>query len=330
MPTTLRSTIPAHDAGRTLHEWLASRFRYLDAAGWNAQFTAGRITRNGAVANADERLAAGDRIAFTPPPPPPELPRPGRTLPVLFADDDLVVVDKAPHLVVQHEAAFLQFTFLHDLGERFPPSEGQPRLEPVHRLDRETSGVLVLARSPRGARGMQRQFEAHTIEKEYLAVASGTIAADTHELTGSIGRDAASTVPTRRTVVPDGTTGSRRAHTTLHVLQRLEGATLVALHPHTGRTHQLRVHLEQLGHPLVGDKLYGHDDARHWRYLEHLKRDGDPRWPEECAVARQLLHARRLTCAHPHTGAALSFEAPWPPDLAAFVQARGGTVPPAG
>lgn len=327
MASTLRQTIPPLDAGRTLHDWLVGRFRYLDAAGWHAQFAAGRITRNGAPASADDRLAAGDRIAFTPPPPPPDSPRPGRTIPVLFADEDLVVVDKAPHLVVQHEAAFQQFTFLHDLAERHPPCHGQPRLEPVHRLDRETSGVLVLARSLQGVRGMQRQFEAHSIEKEYLAVASGTIAADRHELTGAIGLAAASTVPTRRTVVPDGTPGARRAHTTLRVLQRLHGATLVALLPHTGRTHQLRVHLEQLGHPLVGDKLYGHDDARHWRYLAHLKRDGDPRWPEECAVARQLLHAARLTCAHPRTGARLSFEAPWPDDLAAFVKAHGGTVP---
>ncbi|MFO1032286.1 MAG: RluA family pseudouridine synthase [Planctomycetota bacterium] len=327
MATTLRQTIPPQDAGRTLHEWLVGRFRYLDAAGWLAQFAAGRITRNGALATAEARLAAGDQIAFTPAPPPPESPRPGRTIPVLYADLDLVVVDKAPHLVVQHEAAFLQFTFLNDLAERFPPGDGQPRLEPVHRLDRETSGVLVLARSPRAARGMQRQFEAHTIEKEYLAVASGTIAADLHELHGSIGPAAASTVPTRRAVVPDGTPGARRAHTTLRVLQHLQGATLVSLRPHTGRTHQLRVHLEQLGHPLVGDKLYGHDDARHWRYLDHLKRDGDPRWPEECAVGRQLLHALRLTCTHPRSGTPLTFAAPWPPDLAAFVRARGGTVP---
>lgn len=327
MTTTLRQTVPPLDAGRTLHEWLVGRFRYLDAVGWHAQFAAGRITRNGALATADDRLAAGDKITYTPPPPPPDLPRPGRTIPVLFADEDLVVVDKAPHLVVQHEAAFLQFTFLHDLAERFPPRQGQPRLEPVHRLDRETSGVLVLARSPLGARGMHRQFEAHAVGKEYLAVASGTIEADVHELRGSIGRATASTVPTRRTVVPDGTPGSRAAHTTLRVLQRLRGATLVALRPHTGRTHQLRVHLEQLGHPLVGDKLYGHDDARHWRYLEHLKRDGDPRWPEECAVARQLLHAARLTCAHPRSGAPLSFEAPWPEDLATFVHMHGGEVP---
>jgi len=213
MATTLRQTIPPLDAGRTLHDWLVGRFRYLDAAGWHAQFAAGRITRNGALASADDRLAAGDRIAFTPPPPPTDLPRPVRTIPVLFADGDLVVVDKAPHLVVQHEAAFLQFTFLHDLAERFPPGDGQPRLEPVHRLDRETSGVLVLARSPRGARGMQRQFEAHAIEKEYLAVASGTIEADRHELRGSIGLATTSTVPTRRAVVPDGTPGSRFAHT---------------------------------------------------------------------------------------------------------------------
>ncbi len=323
MPPTLQTKVRPGEAGQLLHAWLCTRFRYFDAAGWSAQLAAGRVELAGKPARGDERLAAGDRIAFVPAASEPG-PTPGQDVPVLFADDHLVVVDKPPHLVVQHEAAFPQFTFAPRLNERLPPTYGQPRLEPVHRLDRETSGVLVLARSPRGWRGMQRQFERHAIDKRYLAVVHGQVADDERELVAAIGLHPHSALPTRRAVVPDGTKGSKPARTSLRVRQRFADATLVELHPTTGRTHQLRVQLEHLGHAIVGDKLYGHDDARHLRYLAHLKADGDPRWPEECAVGRQLLHAWRLSCRHPCSGEPMEFTAPWPEDLAAFVQARGG------
>lgn len=325
MPPALQTTVRADEAGQLLHAWLCARFRYFDAAGWSAQLAAGRVQYGGVPARGDERLAIGDRIVFVPAASEPG-PTPGQDVPVLFADDDLVVVDKPPHLVVQHEAAFPQFTFAARLNERLPPTGGQPRLEPVHRLDRETSGVLVLARSPAGWRGMQRQFERHAVHKRYLAVVHGVVAVDEIELIGAIGLHPHSALPTRRAVVPDGTPGSKPARTTLRVRQRFADATLVDLQPTTGRTHQLRVQLEHLGHPIVGDKLYGHDDARHLRYLAHLKADGDPRWPEECAVGRQLLHAWTLACRHPRSGEPVTFTAPWPNDLAAFVGARGGAT----
>lgn len=325
MPPALQTTVRNAESGQSLHAWLCARFRYFDAAGWTAQLATGRVQLRGQVAHGDELLAAGDRIAFVPAASE-SGPAPGQDVPVLFADDDLVVVDKPPHLVVQHEAAFPQFTFVPRLNEHLPPTGGQPRLEPVHRLDRETSGVLVLARSPAGWRGMQRQFERHAVDKRYLAIVHGRVAADELELVGAIGMAPHSALPTRRAVVPDGTLGSKPARTRLWVRQRFADATLLELQPATGRTHQLRVQLEHLGHAIVGDKLYGHDDARHLRYLAHLKADGDPRWPEECAVGRQLLHAWQLACRHPRSGEPQTFTAPWPDDLAAFVRARCGHV----
>ena len=325
MSQPLTTRVPATAAGQPLLAWLAGRFRYHGTAGWRQQLESGRLQRNGVVARGDECLATGDRVTFTPAAPAAD--ESVTTVPVLHVDDDLLVVDKPPYTVVQQESAFPRHAFVAALAARFPPAADTTRLEPVHRLDRETSGVLVLARSRLAARAMQGQFEAHTVQKCYVAVVHGVVAADELVLDGAIGPARSSTVAARRAVVAAGTAGARTAHTELRVLERLRGATLVELRPHTGRTHQLRVHLEQLGHPLVGDKLYGHDDARHWRYLDHLKRDGDPRWPEECAVGRQLLHALRLTCTHPRSGTPLTFAAPWPPDLAAFVRARGGTVP---
>jgi 23S rRNA pseudouridine1911/1915/1917 synthase len=317
MTDALASRVELAFAGRTLLDWLVTRVRYFAADGWREQLAAGRVDRTGARADGSEAVAAGDRIAFAPAPPGEQA-----DVPVLLADDDLVVVDKPAHLVVQHAGAFPRNTFVPALARRFPPEAGR-RLEAAHRLDRETSGVLVLARTAAAFRDLQRQFADGSVQKRYLAVVHGVLAADVVRLDGAIGPAPGSAVRARRAVVAAGTTGARSAVTEVEVRARFADATLVAVEPKTGRTHQIRAHLAHLGHPIVGDKLYGQSDERYLAYVSHLKAGGDPRWPGEAALAgRHLLHAESLRCRHPRSGAVLSLEAPWPDELRAFVAAR--------
>ena len=320
MNDSLRSRVGNDTSARLLSSWLAGRFRYFDEDGWRRQIAAGRVQCNGTTADEGTHVGAGDVVAFTPAPSSVEAP----DVRVLHHDDDLVVVDKPAHLVVQHTGAFAHATFVASLAARFPPAPGTPRLEPVHRLDRETSGVLVLTRSHAATRALHRQFETGLVKKQYVAVVHGRLADDTRSITAPIGRAIASVVAARRAAVPADAEDARAARTDLEVEQRLPAHTLLRVTPHSGRTHQIRVHLEHLGHPLVGDKLYGRSDAQYLDWVTHLKADGDPRTRDGTPVLRQLLHAERLACLHPRSGEPITFTAPRPPDLLAFVAAAAG------
>ncbi|MCB9877744.1 MAG: RluA family pseudouridine synthase [Planctomycetes bacterium] len=316
----LRVRLDASATGRVLLDWLPERFRYLDRDGWAAQLRDGRVRLGGAVADGGEVLHGGDELVFVPAAAADRV----EPVPVLFVDDALVVVDKPAHTVVQRASAFPGRTFVATLSRGFPPRDLE-MLEPAHRLDRETSGVLVLARSRAAFAALQRAFAGGDVQKRYVAVARGVFGPDEVVVRSAIGPAAGSVVRARRAVVAHGASGARAAETAFAVLERLANATVVAATPRTGRTHQLRVHLEHLGHPLVGDVLYGHDDARYLEFVEAQKRGGPARRPGDDAVARQLLHAESLAFAHPLTGEPLHMTAPWPAELREYVaRHRGG------
>ena len=314
MHDALHSKVPAAADGRTIVAWLAERFRYCTEGEWAAHVAAGRVHVDGAVVTPTSTVRAGHTVAFFPPP----AAGTAADVPILFADDDLLVVDKPPHRVVQTVGAFAHATFLPALAARFPPAPGTARLEPVHRLDRETSGVLLIARSLAATRALQRQFEAGLVDKHYLAVVHGTLATDTLTIDAPIGLAPHSAIAARRAVVAAGTRGARAARTEVVVERRFAAHTLLRVTPRTGRTHQIRVHLEHVGHPLVGDKLYGQDDASYLAWVAHLKADGDPRTRDGAPVVRQLLHAAALRCQHPRTGDPLDLKAPLPADFDSF------------
>ncbi len=340
MVTTLQSRVPAAAAGSSLLTWLTHRFRYFDAAAWTAQIAAGRVQRNGARANVDDVLRSGDLVAFFPAASSgmassgtassgtassgTAAGAPVAPVCVLFADDDVVAVDKPPHLVVQAGSAFVHNTFAAALAQQFPPGPGLPALEPAHRLDRETSGVLLFARHRGAARDLQQQFAAGGVQKQYVAIVHGVISADTLTIDAPIGPAPGSRVAARRAVVAAGAPGARAAVTELTVERRLPAHTLLRIVPRTGRTHQIRVHLEHAGHPLVGDKLYGQSDERYLAYVQHLKAGGDPAGPPgELPSRRQLLHAASLSLLHPRTHEPLVLQAPLPADFAAFLAGAG-------
>jgi 23S rRNA pseudouridine1911/1915/1917 synthase len=293
--------------------WLSARFRYFDEPAWREQIAAGRLLYNGARADFDTKLDAGDVVVFLPEV---RAPHPAAVA-VLHVDCDLLVVDKPPHRVVQHSGAFMHNTFLPELASSYPPTQGAKRLEPVHRLDRETSGVLALARSPAAA-SLTGQFATGRAEKRYLAIVHGSVQPDRCTFTAAIGPAGSSRVPARRAALAADAPGARSARTDLTVRRRLGAHTLVELHPRTGRTHQIRVHLAHAGHPIVGDKLYGQSEVGYLDYVAHLKAGGDPSWPGRMAAGRQLLHAASLRFGHPCTGATLHIEAPLPEDMRRF------------
>ncbi|HZN38004.1 MAG TPA: RluA family pseudouridine synthase [Planctomycetota bacterium] len=308
MQEVLQSRVPAPAAGREIAAWLAERFTYLGGDGWREQIENGRVLRNGARAVTGEVLRAGDLIAFHPAPAPAAA---HPAIPILHDDEDLLAVDKPAHFVA-HEASAFAPTLLHEL-----PRAGAngAELAFVHRLDRETSGVLLLARHAGATQHLQRQFEARLVQKDYLAIVHGRVASTSMLIDAPIGPAPQSVVAARRGVCATGTRGARAAATEVAVERHFDAHTLLRVRPRTGRTHQIRVHLAHVGHAIVGDKLYGQCDARYLEYTAHLKAGGDPAWPGQLATGRQMLHASELRCLHPRDGSALHLAAPVPDDM---------------
>ena len=318
--TVLRSRVPPAADGKRIAEWLSTRFRYLDEASWRSEIEAGRVQRNGKPAGADDRMRRGDEIAYRPIH---QEPRANTAIEMIHDDAAFAVVFKPAHLVAHADGAFVQNTFFRVLERHFRDLGQQPTLALAHRLDRETSGLMVVTKSATASRAMQQQFTAGTVAKEYLAIAHGVVADDELAVDGAIGRDERSEITIRRAVVDPGAIGAQRARTSFRVEQRLRAHTLLRALPETGRTHPIRVHLTHAGHPLVGDKLYGRSDAEYLEYVRFVKAGGEPWWDGRLQAGRQLLHAASLRFAHPLTNAPLHFEAPMPEDMRTFLREGG-------
>ncbi|MEQ1634693.1 MAG: RluA family pseudouridine synthase, partial [Planctomycetota bacterium] len=300
--TVLRSRVPPTADGQGVALWLSTRFRYLDEASWRLEIDAGRVQHNGKIARADDRLRRGDEIAYRPVH---QEPRADTRIEILHDDDAFAVVFKPAHLVAHADGAFVQNTFFRVLERHYRDRGQKPTLALAHRLDRETSGLMVVTKSAVASRALQQQFTAGTVAKEYVAIVHGVVTADEFAVDGAIGRDPRSEITIRRAVVEVGTSGAQPARTTFRVERRLHAHTLLRAFPETGRTHQIRVHLTHLGHPLVGDKLYGRSDADYLDYVRFVKAGGEPWWDGRLEAGRQLLHAASLRFLHPITNAPL-------------------------
>ncbi len=242
-------------------------------------------------------------------------PAPTEELRVIHEDDQLVAVSKgAPMNVIpsrRHRSSSLIELVHRRHGELglagFPPS-------PCHRLDRETTGVVLFAKELESRAEIGRQFEERTVEKVYLALVQGCVSEDEGRLDLPLGPDPRSKIELKRAEValPEGQPASTR----WRVRRRLAEATLVELYPETGRQHQLRAHMAALGHPILGDKLYlGGDDL----FLASMGRDLSERELALVVLRRQALHAWRLAFVHPATGRPITLEAPLPHDISAFI-----------
>jgi 23S rRNA pseudouridine1911/1915/1917 synthase len=229
---------------------------------------------------------------------------------IVHEDASVLVLDKPAGLVVHPGAGNFSGTLMNALLHHAPQLAGVPRAGIVHRLDKDTSGLLVVAKTLQAQTDLVRQLQARSVKRDYLALAHGTVRGD-GEVDAPVGRDPRNRL---RMSVQSGS-GGKQARTRYRVIERFAAATLLECSLDTGRTHQIRVHMQSLGHPLVGDPVYRAGRPQ-------LKPSGAGQaMAAMTSFARQALHAAHLAFIHPHSGAAMRFEAPLPADFAALLAA---------
>jgi 23S rRNA pseudouridine1911/1915/1917 synthase len=308
-PGPVTIVLGPESAGLRLDRAVADRFPLASrtaVAGWIAE---GRVLVDGSPLPGKTRLRGGERVVVdVPAPRPTELVPEDRPLSVLFEDAALLVLDKPSGLTVHPGSGRAQGTLANALVARLrdlPTPGGADRPGIVHRLDKDTSGVMVVAKTEPAHRALSRAFASREVRKEYLAAVHGAVAGEAGTIDHPLGRSSAGRT---RMAVREG---GREAVTEWRVEERFPRHTLLRCFPRTGRTHQIRVHLREAGHPIVHDPLYG------WRSS-----------PLDAEAGRLMLHAHRLAFAHPTSGAALSFEAPVPAAFAAALALFRSAPPP--
>ncbi|MBI3182713.1 MAG: RluA family pseudouridine synthase [Myxococcales bacterium] len=232
----------------------------------------------------------------------------------LFRDDALLVLDKPAGLPIHPTARYHHGTLVALLRKRYGPDF---RADPAHRLDRETSGLLVCGRTEQACRCLMRAFAGGEVEKEYLAICEGHPKEEQFLIDAPIAEGGAVV----RIAVRIDPVAGKPSRTRFQVLRRFERDgqpfSLLRCHPETGRQHQIRVHLKAAGHPLVGDKIYGHDEGYFDRFSRHCLED--EAW-EKLRLERHALHAAKIRLPHPEDGEPRTFESPLPSDLRAFLE----------
>ena len=290
--------VPIAQAGERLDAVLARLMPEHSRSRIQAWIRAGRVEADGQVRDEPKlRLRGGEALTVHPDEDPVALSFAPEDVPltVIHEDSALAVIHKPAGLVVHPGSGNWHGTLLNGLLHRWPDAAGIARAGIVHRLDKDTSGLMVVARSLTAQTDLIRQLQARTVKREYLAVAFGQLRGDMI-IDLPIGRHP--TQRTRMAVVESG----KPAVTHVKILERLPTCTVVQCSLETGRTHQIRVHLAQAGHPLVGDPVYGDRRVRAFGF------------------DRQALHARRLGLRHPATGAAMSWASPLPDDIADLIE----------
>ena len=286
--------LTAEVKGMRLDKFLAEKLTELSRSTIQQLIREGFILVEGALTKPGYKLKGGERISVTVPPPPPLEPEPFPIpLDVVYEDQWLVVINKPANLVVHPAPGHHSDTLVNAILARWPELRGledRTRLGIVHRLDKDTSGLIVVAKDERTKVELQRQFKERRVRKVYLALVKGELKPARGKIEAPIGRD-----PRHRKKMAV-VAGGREAITEYKVLEYLPGYTYVEVYPLTGRTHQIRVHFSHKGHPIAGDKVYG-------------------RGPRIPGLTRPFLHAYSLTFKHPVSGEEVTFRAPLPPEL---------------
>jgi 23S rRNA pseudouridine1911/1915/1917 synthase len=292
-------SVESSEIGQRLDRYLAGVLAGLSRTSIQQLIVDGAIQVNKRLSKPGYALRAGDEIQVdltadssqTHQAKPQLLP-----LEIVYEDNDLLIINKAPGMVVHPAPGHYEDTLVNALLAYYPDlqafdADHRPGI--VHRLDRDTSGLLIVAKNARAQATLIEQMQRHEVIKRYMALVEGVIALDQGSIDAPIGRD-----PRHRQQMTITTIASREARTHFRVLERFDRHTLVLLQLETGRTHQIRVHLKAIGHPVVGDPTYGSGNVIRGTQLQ-----------------RQFLHAYQLQFTHPVTKVPLEFEAPLPPDL---------------
>jgi 23S rRNA pseudouridine1911/1915/1917 synthase len=295
--------IPAECAGMRLDQALAHLLSEHSRSRLKAWIDARRVTVDGEFWEAKRRVAGGELVGITPEETAAATADTAQdiALTIVFEDAAIIVLDKPAGLVVHPGSGNRDGTLLNALLHHDEQLIGLPRAGIVHRLDKDTSGLMVVAKTPKAHTNLVRQLAAHSVSREYLAVARGDVARPAI-IDAPIGRH-----PTHRTTMAVVAKG-KAARTHVSVVERFGAATLLRCTLETGRTHQIRVHLAAIGHPLIGDPAYGSRRAA-----------GVPQF------ARQALHAARLGLVHPQSGKRMTWDAPSPADLVGLIDALRAT-----
>jgi 23S rRNA pseudouridine1911/1915/1917 synthase len=304
LPESIELLVPKDAAGVRLDQFLACELPKFSRARIQQLIRREFISLNGSSARPRDLVRAGDRIEVNEPPPEKIANQPEAIpLEILYEDEDLIVLNKAAGLVVHPGAGQREHTLVNALLHHFPKLSGiggKERPGIVHRLDKETSGCLVVAKTDQAHRGLSTQFASQTVAKFYLALVAGKLRKTTGTIEEKIGRH-----PVHRQRMSTVSKRGRAAKTEYRVVSSSPEMSLVECRLHSGRTHQVRVHLHHLGHPVLGDKVYGQKYAK--------------------TFPRQMLHAWKLGFQHPRTNESTNFEAPLPND---FEEAVKSLQPP--
>jgi 23S rRNA pseudouridine1911/1915/1917 synthase len=306
--------VPAESQGARIDRFLALRYPERSRSALQKLIGDGSVTLGGERVRPSAVLRAGDRIDIHfPAEAPTGLVPEAIPLTIVHEDADLLVVDKPSGMVVHPGAGDEKGTLVHALlarGGTLSSVGGPKRAGIVHRLDRGTSGLLLVAKTDRAHRALAAAFEGREVEKTYQALVWGRLKRTEGTIEGAIGRDR-----TNRLKMSVRSPRARAAVSRWRVLDDVPGFTRLEVRPETGRTHQIRVHLQSLGHPIVGDDRYG---GAGWRGMP------DPvRRRALKDFGRLALHAWRLALRHPITGEALRFESPLPEEFATLWEALG-------
>ena len=296
---TIEHSLPSE----RLDTYLRGKFPAVSRGAIQRLIEQGHIRVNGRTVKPTHAPRAGEQVEVHWPEARPAEARPEEmALDILYEDEALLVLNKPPGLVVHpaagHEEHTLVNALLHHCAGQLSGIGGVARPGIVHRLDKETSGCLVVAKNDETHLALSAQFATRKIEKVYHAILCGELPRDHGDIRAAIARHPSH----RKRMAVDDDTG-RAARTSYQVLERLRSATLVEALLHTGRTHQIRVHFQFIGFPLVGDATYGN---RQNQRLEELT---------DYTASRQMLHAHRLAFVHPRSAKRVSFEAPRPEDF---------------
>ncbi len=311
-------TVGPAEAGVDLLDFLCGRFTYHCRETWTRHIAEGRVRIDGRAGSPSRILGRGDRVEYQPP----ETPEPPveTEFTVIHEDSRLLVVDKPANLPCHPGGRYFRHTLWALLRRERPGGE----IALVHRIDRETSGLVLVARTKAAARALGEQMAGGSIRKRYLILVRGRFPDGDVDASGVLVPDPDSPVrkkrrfcPVKGASKPAGDSGGEFCRTLFRREGGSSGRSLVSARPLTGRRHQIRATLLGLGYPVVGDKLYGGDDGVFLRFIEDRMSPGDRR---RLILPRQALHAAELRLFHPATREPLAFRAPLPLDMSGLIQ----------
>jgi 23S rRNA pseudouridine1911/1915/1917 synthase len=312
--TPLELTVKRKTEGLRLDQYLVAQFSEQSRSVIQKVIDAGAVTVNGHPGKASYKVRYDDRISIRLPAPTHDIPAPEDIpLQILYEDEHLALINKPPDMVVHPAKGHWSGTLVNALRFHFAhlsEAGGDYRPGIVHRLDRDTSGVILVAKEEFCHRELSAQFENRKIFKEYVAITAGVLDRDTDYIEGRIMRHKNDRI--KMAVTEDGEDeASKEACSYYEVIERFRGYTFVRISPRTGRTHQIRVHLASVGCPVLADKTYGgRDTFRLSDIVPHLEPAKD-----EILLPRQALHAHRLRFYHPRRKQVIEAEAPLPEDF---------------